>query len=260
MRTLSSLAINALFSQESQSDLITTITIFDPENDQSVVARIADGRTARLRETDQEIIFGVLRHVGELTRNSTTGIQAGTGSKTFGLLLNVYTPDLSSYMNRPVFIYSKSDPSITMYGKLTGWSYYTYTMTINVTQVTGAGTYKTDWVIYIGDTQAEFLYLPVEIGLPTEEEGNPPRATLTMYDATSIILPVLKEINGQPKIQIDLVLSNSPNVVEVTYSDLFLSSITYTAGEVKAELAAVNYAVEPFPTHRFTPAYFPGLF
>lgn len=172
MRTISQAALDAIFSTESQEDLICLVTIFDPSTDNStVLARLSNSWTTRLDDSsDSDIVYGVI-----------------------------------------------------------------------------SGGYQ-------------FIYLPLQITLPTEEEANAPRASLVLYDATQHLVPIIRTLNGQPKVQLDLVLTSNPDTVEVSYTDLFLSSITYNANEIRADLAAVNYALEPFPTHSFTPQYFPGLF
>ena len=58
----------------------------------------------------------------------------------------------------------------------------------------------------------------------------------------------------------ELVLSKTPDIVEVSFSDFYISNFTYNADSVSAELSMIDYEREPFPMHSFTPQYFPGMF
>lgn len=56
---MSAAAIKAVFSPDSDDDLITLLTIYNPVNESEVIARLADGFTGRISETDDEVLYGV---------------------------------------------------------------------------------------------------------------------------------------------------------------------------------------------------------
>jgi hypothetical protein len=163
-------AIRAIFSPEADSDLLFLLTIYDPINPNTVVARLADGFTQRLSETSDEIVYGVV---------------------------------------------SRSE---------------------------------------------QFMFLPMEISLPTEEEAQAPRCSLILRDVTRYVIPIIRTITGPPKVKMELVLSKTPDTVEASFSGFYISSFTYNADSVTADLSMIDYEREPFPMHSFTPAYFPGMF
>lgn len=117
-------------------------------------------------------------------------------------------------------------------------------------------------IIYgvVGPSSEEFIFLPLSITLPDETAGQSPRCVLTLYDVAGYLTPLIREINGPPLVKLQLVLASNPSVVEITFTDFFLTNITYTRDSVQAELNMINLDREPFPYHKFTPAYFPGLF
>lgn len=170
LSTMSPEAIRSVFSPEADADLLMLLTIYDPNNSTTVVARLADGFTQRVSETDDDVVYGVVS-------NSQT-----------------------------------------------------------------------------------FIFLPMEITLPTEHEANAPSCSITMHDVTRYIMPLIRQLNGPPMVKLDLVLSKTPNVVEASFSEFYLNGITYSAESISAQLTMINYAVEPFPAHSFTPALFPGMF
>ncbi len=116
--------------------------------------------------------------------------------------------------------------------------------------------------VYYGVTSRnqEFLFLPMEISLPSEEEAQAPRCNLTMHDVTRQLIPIIRSINKPPKITMELVLSKSPDIVEASFTGFYINDITYNSNTVTANLSMIDYEREPFPMHAFTAVYFPGLF
>jgi hypothetical protein len=163
-------AIRAIFSPEADSDLLFLLTIYDPTNPSTVVARISDGFTKRISETADEVVYGV-------TSNSQ-----------------------------------------------------------------------------------DFVFLPMEISLPTEEEAQAPRCSIVLRDVTRYVIPIIRTIVGPPSVKMELVLSKTPDTVEASFSGFYISNFSYNADSVTADLSMIDYEREPFPMHSFTPAYFPGMF
>lgn len=167
---MSPAALKAVFSPDSDNDLITLLTIYDVTNPTNVVGRLCDGYTQRISETPDEVMYGVISN---------------------GLT---------------------------------------------------------------------FTFLPIEISLPSEEEAQAPRASLTIHDVTRYLTPSIRTLTGPPRVKLELVLSSTPNTVEVSFDYLYISSITYNRDSVTCELTMINLEREPFPMHSFTPSHFPGLF
>lgn len=59
LTSMSPAAIKAIFSPDSDDDLITLLTIYNPLNESEVLVRLADGYTKRISETADEVIYGV---------------------------------------------------------------------------------------------------------------------------------------------------------------------------------------------------------
>lgn len=163
-------ALKAVFSPDADSDLLTLLTLYDPADGTTVIARLADGFTTRINETPDEILYGVISRTNE------------------------------------------------------------------------------------------YIFLPMQITLPSEEDAQAPRCSITMHDVTKYIVPIVRTISGPPKIKLELVLSKTPNVVEASFSGFYITNFNYNANTVTAELSMIQYDREPFPMHSFTPAYFPGIF
>jgi len=163
-------ALKAVFSPDSDDDLIILLTIYNPDNESEVIFRLADGYTKRISETADEVMYGV-------TSNGN-----------------------------------------------------------------------------------DYTFLPMQISLPSEGEAQAPRCSIVMYDVTRYLTPVIRSITAPPRIKLELVLTKTPDIVEVSFTDFYINNFTYNADSVSADLAMTDYEREPFPMHSFTPRYFPGMF
>lgn len=170
LTSMSPNALKAVFSPDADDDLIILLTIYNPLNESEVIARLADGFTKRISETESEVLYGV----------TSNGF--------------------------------------------------------------------------------DYTFLPMEISLPSEDEAQAPRCSIVMHDVTRHLTPVIRTITSPPKIKLELVLTKTPDVVEVSFSDFYINAFTYNADTVTADLAMIDYEREPFPMHSFTPRYFPGMF
>lgn len=111
-----------------------------------------------------------------------------------------------------------------------------------------------------GSTTYNYVFLPFSISLPTEDQASAPRCTVTLNDVTRYLIPSIRSLTSAPNVQIDIILSSAPNVVEVSFGSFILGNINYNADTITADLTVESLAVEPFPQHTFNPSYFPGLF
>lgn len=105
----------------------------------------------------------------------------------------------------------------------------------------------------------DYLFLPIEPTLPSEEEAAP-RASITIRDLTQRLTPVFRTISTAPSVLMELVLYSAPDVVEASFPGLLLSNVSYDADSISADLTVESMDVEPFPADTITPAHFPGSF
>lgn len=105
-----------------------------------------------------------------------------------------------------------------------------------------------------------YNFIPLELVLPNEDQANAPRCTITVHDLTRALTPTIRSLTGPVDVDLSLVLASTPNVVEILYTGLQLTNISYNASSISADLTMPSLEIEPFPMHAFTPAYFPGLF
>ena len=163
----------------------------------------------------------------------------------------VFSPDMDSDL---IFL-------LTMYDPITGNP--AVRLADNFTQrLTQAPYAETADEVFYGVVSRgdQFLFLPMDLSLPSEEEAQAPRCSLTLKDVTRFVTPIIRSISGPPKVKMELVLSKTPDTVEASFVGFYINSFTYNSDTVTAELSMIDYEREPFPMHAFTAPYFPGLF
>lgn len=121
---------------------------------------------------------------------------------------------------------------------------------------------ETDLEVQYGVTSngLDYVFLPMQITLPSEEEANAPRCSIVMYDVTRYLIPIVRTLSKPLRVRLELVLSKSPDDVEIEFDDFFITSFNYNAEQVTAELSMISLQQEPFPMYSFTPQYNPGLY
>jgi len=142
---------------------------------------------------------------------------------------------------------------------------YTKRLTNNNPDLYGVDNTLVYGVTYKGQ---DYMFLPVQITLPNDDNSSAPKATLTIFDVTYLLTETIRSITGPVKVTIELVLrslldNNTTNMAvtpEVTFTGFYITNFTYNAQQVTADLQMIDYATEPFPAYRFIPAYFPGIF
>jgi len=116
-------------------------------------------------------------------------------------------------------------------------------------------------VIYgVTSNSFDYTFIPMQISLPSEDEAQAPRCSIVMHDVTRHLTPIIRTITAPPRIKLELVLTKTPDVVEVSFSDFYINNFSYNKDSVTADLAMIDYEREPFPMHSFTPSFFPGMF
>jgi len=106
---------------------------------------------------------------------------------------------------------------------------------------------------------ALFVAWDFDIVLPGEDADNPDTARLTIGNIDPLIIRNLRQISGPPSVTIQVVLSSTPDTVEVEFAGLALRNAGYDAGTISGDLAFEEILTEPVAT-TLTPAMFPGLF
>ena len=106
----------------------------------------------------------------------------------------------------------------------------------------------------------EYIYLPFNINLPAQDDTGVAKASLSIDNIDRQIVSAVRRASSALTITLEIVLASNVDVPEVTVQDFRLESVTYDALSVSGDISVEYYDLEPFPSRRFTPSDFPGLF
>lgn len=106
----------------------------------------------------------------------------------------------------------------------------------------------------------EYIAFPFEFILPDQNETQISRAKLKIDNVSREIMVSALQITSPATVNIKMVLSSDPDVVELDLSGFKLSDLTANAFAIEGDLIITTYDLEPFPSGRFDPSRFAGLF
>lgn len=106
----------------------------------------------------------------------------------------------------------------------------------------------------------EFVYLPFQFILPTLEKDSIPKAKISIDNISREIVASIINIINPPEVRIQVALSSDPDIIEYDLEGFKLASVTYDALTIEGDLTVEQFFNEPYPSVKFTPSRFPGLF
>lgn len=105
-----------------------------------------------------------------------------------------------------------------------------------------------------------YLSYPFIIRLPEDTSDRPPRAKLSIDNIDRTIVAAIRSLTTSPKVEIRIVLADTPDTLEYLIKGLEFTNITYDAFTVEGDMVGVDVLNEQYPKDKFVPAKFPGLF
>jgi hypothetical protein len=104
-----------------------------------------------------------------------------------------------------------------------------------------------------------FLACGFEIILPVDDGDTMPTVKLTIPNADREIVEWIRGFATAPTLMMEIILSNSPDVVERSIDWMRLADVTYDALQVTGTLAVENVLSAGFPGEKYSPVRFPAL-
>lgn len=106
----------------------------------------------------------------------------------------------------------------------------------------------------------EYVYLPLDIQLPQQDDTGIARATLTIDNVDRRIVEGARRASQGLSVTIEIILASDPDTVEVSVPDFRFEKVRYDALTISGEISLEFFDLEPFPSGRFTPSKWPGIF
>lgn len=92
---------------------------------------------------------------------------------------------------------------------------------------------------------------PFELSLPDDVEKQAPIAALRIDNTNQQIIADLRGLETAPRINIKIVRSADPNVIEREYDGLELRGESYDVGSITGKLTVEDWSTEEFPYETF---------
>lgn len=112
-------------------------------------------------------------------------------------------------------------------------------------------------VVSRGHTYAPF---PFAVTLPADDSEQLPSVSLQITNVDQSLVEYVRAFETPPRIELELVTSAWPDVVEKALTFLKLRNVTYDAITLGGVLAVDDFLTQKYPGEGYTPPYFPSLF
>lgn len=106
----------------------------------------------------------------------------------------------------------------------------------------------------------EYIHIPFDIKLPKDDRTGVVTSKLVIDNVSRSLIQTVRSISEAVNVKIQVVLSNNVDYVEIKYDHFKLTDVEYNVMEVSGNISQDYWGLEPFPSGRFTPSNFPGLF
>jgi len=103
---------------------------------------------------------------------------------------------------------------------------------------------------------------PFQLTLPDDSEDAGPRAQLQIDNISREIVQYVRSVDGAERIGVafSVIMSSEPDTLIADYSGFELRNISFDAMALTGDVSLASFLDEPFPSDKFTPNLFPGLF
>lgn len=106
----------------------------------------------------------------------------------------------------------------------------------------------------------QFLFVGMDTRPPDEKDQAPPRSRLVLSHVGREAVALARSVVSPPQAKIEIVRLRAPNVVEIAFPELDMTSVEWDIDQISFDLQADALSAEPYPSGTFDPAHFTGLF
>lgn len=105
-----------------------------------------------------------------------------------------------------------------------------------------------------------YTAFPVKIRLPVDDGQSAREFSIDFDNASLELISSLRSVSGNIGVTVEMILASMPDVVQIGFSDLLVSSLTYNATKISARVTMDNFLSVAMTSERYTPTLYPGLF
>lgn len=152
--------------------------------------------------------------------------------------------ELSTQVQKQIFAQESEDPFLTL-------------VTLNATGFTARLVNNSADVLSRGNT---FTAIPMTISLPVDDGQTARSFALEIDNVGRDLIQGIRSTTDKIQVTIEMILASMPDVVQMSFSDFKVGTITYTATKITAQVVMDNFLAIEMTSERYTPAIYPGLF
>jgi hypothetical protein len=105
-----------------------------------------------------------------------------------------------------------------------------------------------------------FTAFPMKIRLPVDDGETARDFQIDFDNASRALITSLRSVTGDIGVKIDMILASMPDVIQMSFEDLILRTVTYNATKVSAKIVMDSFLAVEMTSERYTPSLYPGLF
>jgi hypothetical protein len=101
---------------------------------------------------------------------------------------------------------------------------------------------------------------PFELVLPQDDGETLPEVIISMSNVTLELIEDVRTLQGALSVTVEIILSDSPDYVEMSIEGMKTNNISYDAQRLQATCQVEDVLNLAFPQELYLPSNFPGLF
>lgn len=105
-----------------------------------------------------------------------------------------------------------------------------------------------------------FVYCPMDVELPSEDEDAPPEMKISISNVGRELIAQIRGMVASPSITMRMILSSNLNQIEGEVEGFTFTDIDINSLSVSSALKMNIFSSEPYPFRTFTPSTSSGLF
>ncbi len=117
-----------------------------------------------------------------------------------------------------------------------------------------------NWDENITSRGETYISFPFEITFPHDSVETAPRAQLKIDNVDRQLVKTVRTLKTRATVTVEIVTTEDNDAVEASYSGFELKDVQYDSFTVSGNLEPETFLREPFPSRRFTPGAFRGVF
>ena len=151
---------------------------------------------------------------------------------------------LSNELKAQLFAQESTDPFLTLV-TLTNPSFTTRLVNNSSDIVSGGFT---------------FIAFPMKIRTPADD-GETSKDFSIEFDNVSLeLITAMRSVTGDIGVKIELILASLPSVIQMSYEDLIIRTISYNSKTISARIILDGFLAVQMTSERYTPSNYPGMF